>query len=156
MQVRTEQEALYIACEMETTAVALYTRALRLMESMGREEEPLYSHLALMLADEQEHLRQFRGLYKGLDATLEEQLMLSAVAEGVLFEGGLMGAAREGLLKDAPSMLRFAMDAEATSMKKYREFAEMAGSEAARTALNMIAGEEERHWNDLRQQIEGD
>lgn len=62
MQVATAQEALFMACEMESSAIQLYTRALSLMEQLGRQDEPLYDHLTLMLADEQEHLAQFRAL----------------------------------------------------------------------------------------------
>ena len=151
MQVRTEQEALYLACEMESTAVQLYERAMRVMEQMDRQNEPLYRQLALMHSDESEHLRQFRALYSGLDASVERQLTLSAVAEGVLFEGGLMGAARQGLLE---SMLRFAIQAEITSARKYREFASLATDERARTALVMIADEEDKHTAELEAQAE--
>ena len=62
MQVATAQEALFMACEMESSAIQLYTRALSLMEQLGRQDEPLYDHLTLMRADEQEHLAQFRRL----------------------------------------------------------------------------------------------
>ena len=152
MQVRSEQEALYLACEMEATAIQLYKRAMRLMENQGRAHEPLYARLALMLGDEEEHLRQFRSLYHGLDAAEEQRLTLSAVAEGVLFEGGLMGAVRQGLLGDAESMLRFASQAEETSAAKYREFASLAKDDRARSALLMIAREEEKHLDERRQQ----
>ena len=154
MQVGTEQEALYLACEMESTAVQLYERAMRVMEQMDRQNEPLYRQLALMHSDESEHLRQFRALYSGLDASVERQLTLSAVAEGVLFEGGLMGAARQGLLKDVESMLRFAIQAEITSARKFREFASLATDERARTALVMIADEEDKHTAELEAQAE--
>ena len=50
MQVATAQEALFMACEMESSAIQLYTRALSLMEQLGRQDEPLYGHLALMLS----------------------------------------------------------------------------------------------------------
>ena len=42
MQVATAQEALFMACEMESSAIQLYTRALSLMEQLGRQDEPLY------------------------------------------------------------------------------------------------------------------
>lgn len=149
MQIRTEQEALFIACEMETTAVQLYTRALQVLESQGREREPLYAQTRDMLADEQRHLCRFRSLYCGLDGAQEHALALSAIGEGVLFEGGLMGAARAGLLSDAPSMLRLAADAERASARKYREFAALAQSGEAREALLMIAAEEDAHLREL-------
>lgn len=149
MQIRTEQEALYIACEMESTAVQLYTRALQVMQQLGREKEELYRHIEDMLRDEQGHLAHFRSLYTGLEAEDEQRLALAAVAEGVLFEGGLMGAARKGLLKDVRSMLTLAADAERTSVQKYREFALAAQSEEARQALLQIAAEEDNHLLEL-------
>lgn len=149
MQIRTEQEALYIACEMESTAVQLYTRALQVMEQLGRKQDPLYAGIQEMLKDEQGHLCHFRTLYKGLDADDEQRLSLDAVADGILFDGGLMGAARRGLLKDVSSMLELAADAERTSVKKYREFAQAAQSEEAKQALLQIAAEEECHLMEL-------
>ena len=93
MQVATAQEALFMACEMESSAIQLYTRALSLMEQLGRQDEPLYDHLTLMLADEQEHLAQFRALGGRDDLAQERRVALSAAADNILFEGGLMGAA---------------------------------------------------------------
>lgn len=149
MVVRSEQEALFVACEMESTAVQLYTRALALMDQQGRKDGPLYKRLQDMLEEEKEHLRRFRSLYRGLDEADEQQLILSAVGEGVLFEGGLMGAARRGLLKDVQSMLRLAIEAERTSIRKYREFAQHAQTDEARNALLMIAEEEGGHLMEL-------
>ena len=149
MVVRSEQEAMFVACEMESTAVQLYTRALAVMDQQGRQNDPLYQNLQLMLEEEKSHLRRFRSLYHGLDEMDEQQLTLSAVGEGVLFEGGLMGAARRGLLKDVESMLKLAINAERTSVQKYREFAEAAQTEEARSALLMIAEEESGHLLEL-------
>lgn len=149
MVVRSEQEALFIACEMESTAVQLYSRALLLMEQQNRQNDPLYADMLEMLEDEKGHLRYFRSLYRGLDEADEQQLTLSAVGEGVLFEGGLMGAARRGLLKDVHSMLKLAINAERTSIAKYREFAAAAQTEEARSALLRIAEEESGHLMEL-------
>ena len=41
MVVRSEQEALFVACEMESTAVQLYSRALALMDQQERQNDPL-------------------------------------------------------------------------------------------------------------------
>ena len=149
MVVRSEQEAMFVACEMESTAVQLYSRALALMDQQGRQNDPLYKSIQEMLEDEKGHLCRFRSLYQGLDEADEQQLTLSAVGEGVLFEGGLMGAARRGLLKDVKSMLALAADAERTSIRKYREFAEQAQTDEARKALMMIAEEETGHLMEL-------
>jgi len=149
MVVRSEQEAMFVACEMESTAVQLYTRALALLEQQERKADPLYKSIQEMLEEEKGHLRRFRSLYQGLGEVDEQQLTLSAVGEGVLFEGGLMGAARRGLLKDVESMLTLAINAERTSIRKYREFAESAQTEEARKALLSIAEEESAHLMEL-------
>lgn len=154
MVVRSEQEALFVACEMESTAVQLYSRALALMEQQERHADPLYAGIQEMLEEEKGHLRRFRSLYRGMEEADEQQLLLAAVGEGVLFEGGLMGAARRGLLKDIPSMLRMAMDAERTSIRKYTEFAQSAQTEEAREALLRIAQEESAHLMELEASAE--
>ncbi len=155
MRVNSQQEAMYIACAMESSAVQLYERAMQVLEGQGRQEEALYRSVAAMRMEEKSHLQRFRSLYGGLDADAENQLLLDAIADGILFEGGLMGAARAGLLKDVDSMLRYAADCEATSVKKYREFAETAATGEAREALLSIAAEEERHLAELTEQSEG-
>ena len=153
MLIRTEQEAMYLACEMESTAVQLYSRALQLMEQLGRQHTDVYVHIQQMLREEQAHLTRFRSLYKGLDVSDEQRLSLSAVAEGILFEGGLMGAARQGLISDVGSMLRFAADSERVSARKYREFAAVAKTDEARDALLLIASEEDCHLRELENQV---
>lgn len=153
MQLATGQEALFVACEMETSAIQLYSRAISLMEQLGRRGEPLYDHLVLMRADEQEHLARFRSLCGGEALADDRRIALCAAADGILFEGGLMGAARAGLLSDVEGMLRFARQTEAASAQKYREFAATAPSDEARDALERIAAEEERHLRDLQAQV---
>ena len=152
MQVATAQEALFMACEMESSAIQLYTRALSLMEQLGRQDEALYDHLTLMRADEQEHLSQFRALGGSDGLSDDRRIALAAAADNILFEGGLMGAARAGLLQDVEAMLRFALLAEELSASKYREFASLATSPEAKEALERIAAEEDRHLSDLRSQ----
>ena len=149
--VRTEQEALYIACEMEASAVQLYTRALALLEQLGRAKEPLYARVQQILDEEKGHLKLFRTLYQGLDAQQEAQLALAAVAGGVLFEGGLMGAVRKGLLSDERGMLDFAAASERTAAQKYRQFAQAA---QAREALLDIASQEDNHLDQLEAALE--
>lgn len=154
MQIRSQQEALFVACQMETGAVQLYARALQLLKEQGRENSRLYCQVSFMHSDEQEHLRQFKALYQGLEMSVEQRLTLSAVAEGVLFEGGLMGAVRKGLLRDVSDMLRYALEAEKVSAQKYREFAAQADDEETRSALLLIAAEEDKHFKDLEIQSE--
>ena len=149
MLVHSEQEAMFVACEMESTAVQLYTRALQLLDQLGRKNDPVYPAIEKMLMEEKGHLFRFRSLYHGLDEADEQQLSLAAIGEGLLFEGGLMGAARQGLLKDPESLLDLAIASERASAQKYREFALAAQSEEARQALLLIAGEEEGHLMEL-------
>ena len=64
MQVATAQEALFMACEMESSAIQLYTRALSLMEQLGRQDEPLYDHLTLMGAARAGLLRDVESMLR--------------------------------------------------------------------------------------------
>lgn len=151
MQVKSTQEALFIACEMERGAIQLYERALMLLSSQNRDKEPIRSQIAYMLADEKQHLTQFRELYAGLDNEMERRLTLAAVASDVLFPGGLMGAVREGLLRDERSTLLFAANAEQTAAATYRRFADQSDDARAAEMLRGIALEEDKHLNTLRE-----
>lgn len=151
MEIRSAQEALFVACEMESGAVQLYERALCLMEN--RKSELLYESLRMMLADEQRHLLQFKSLSLGLDEPMERQLILSAVASGLLFEGGLMGAVRAGLLSNVESMLRYAQWQESKAAETYRRFAEQSRDEQASAMLMAISEEEGRHLAEILQQV---
>ncbi|HNX61007.1 MAG TPA: ferritin-like domain-containing protein [Candidatus Limiplasma sp.] len=153
MKINSAQEALFVACEMERGAIQLYERSLMLLSSLGREKEPLRAHLASMLADEKQHLLQFQELYTGLEASVEEQLALSAVASSVLFDGGLMGAVRQGLLQDERSMLSFAANAEQTAAATYRGFSEQSNDPHASEMLTGIALEEDKHLKTLREHL---
>ena len=149
MQVKTAQEALFIACEMEKNAIQLYRRALMLMEGQGRAGEPLHGYLRGALADEENHLLQFCALYTGLDESTERLLTLSAVASELLFKGGLMAVVREGGLADIASLLRLACDSERMAATAYADFAAQCDDEGARVALEHIASEERRHLSTL-------
>lgn len=153
MRVESAQEALFIACEMERGAVQLYERALFVMEDLGRQTEPLYENLRRMLSDEKRHLVQFQSLYEGLEEPLERRLTLSAVAGGLLFDGGLMGAARAGLLTTVDSMLRYAEGQEARAAENYRDFAAQTQDPGAKAVLLSIAAEEGRHLDELHQRV---
>lgn len=154
MQVKSTQEALFIACEMERGAIHLYERALMLLGDQGRDQEPIRSQLAYMLADEKQHLAQFQELYTGLDTQMERQLTLAAVASAVLFPGGLMNAVREGLIKDEQSMVAFAANAEQTAARTYRAFADQCTDSRASEMLIGIALEEDKHLRTLREHQE--
>lgn len=153
MKVQSAQEALYIACQMERGAIQLYERALMLLADLHRAKEPVRAHISSILADEKQHLLQFQELYTGLDTALENQLTLSAVASSVLFEGGLMGAVRHGLLKDERSMLTFAADAEKTAAATYRAFAAQSDDPHAADMLEGIALEEDKHLRSLQDHL---
>ncbi len=154
MKVHSAQEALYIACEMERGAIQLYERALMLLGSLGRSQESLRGQLASMLADEKQHLSQFQELYTGLDTALENQLTLASVASSVLFDGGLMGAVRKGLLSDTKGMLTFAADAEKTAAATYRAFAEQSDDAHTADMLLGIALEEDKHLRSLQDHLD--
>ena len=150
MLIKSGQEALFVACEMERGAIQTYERALMLTDADDPTVKALRQQLMLILGDERQHLKQFQALYQGLDSSLEEQLMLSAVSSSVLFEGGLMGAVRQGMLKDEKSLLKFASDAERKAVETYHAFAEACGDPNTAAILNGIASEEEQHLHTLR------
>ncbi len=149
MQVRSTQEAVYVACEMERGAVQLYERALAVADGLGLTDETLIACLTAMRDDEKRHLREFSLLYEGLDTERERALALSATAASVLFKGGLMGAVREGLLSDAQGLLRFAADAERTAAATYRSFADQCEGADTAAMLRVIASEEDKHLDTL-------
>lgn len=151
MQVRSTQEALFIACEMEKGAIQLYERALMLLANQNRGQEPIRAQIAYTLADEKQHLSQFRELYTGLETEMERQLTLAAVSADVLFPGGLMGAVRQGLLEDERSMLAFAAAAEEKAAATYRRFADQSDDPRAAEMLRGIALEEDKHLKVLRE-----
>lgn len=154
MQIQSAQEALFIAIEMERRAVQLYGRALSLLREQGREAEPLFAMLLKTRADELGHLEQFKSLYAGMEEALERQLILGAVSNGLLFEGGLMEAVRKGILQDIPSMLRYAVQEEEHAAAAYRSFALQCQDEKAKEALLSIASEEDQHLHSLKENYE--
>ncbi|HPJ01393.1 MAG TPA: hypothetical protein PKU80_00945 [Candidatus Limiplasma sp.] len=148
--IKSGQEALFIAIEMERGAVQTYERALMLIDSGDAALKALRQQLLIILSDERQHLAQFMALYKGLDETMEEQLMLSAISSTVLFEGGLMGAVRQGMLKDKESLIDFAKSAEKKAAATYRSFAQTCNDQPTADMLLSIANEEDRHLHTLR------
>lgn len=150
MLITSGQEALFVAIEMERGAIQTYERALMLTDPDNPALKPLRQQLAIILSDERQHLSQFQALYKGLDTMTEKHLMLSAVAASILFEGGLMGAVRQGMLKDSAGLLKFARDAERKAIDTYHAFAAECGDPQTAAALDAIAGEEEKHLHTLR------
>lgn len=152
MHIKTTQEALYVACEMERNAMHLYQRAMVLLKEMGRAYDPVYERLALLYADEKRHLQMFEELYVDREHSVEDQLMLSAIASNVLFQGGLMGAVRAGLLDSIESTMDFAIQEEEKASQTYQSFAEKCEDEAVRAVLESISKEEKRHLRDLRHQ----
>ena len=154
MQIRSAQEALFIAIEMERRAVQLYGRALSLLREQGREAEPLFAMLLKTQADELGHLEQFKSLYAGMEEALERQLILSAVSNGLLFEGGLMEAVRKGMLHDISSMLHYAAQEEKQAAATYRAFALQCQDDEAKEMLLSIASEEDQHLQSLKENDE--
>lgn len=150
LEIQNYNEAMFIACEMERGAIRHYGRAMQVLKSQGREADPLYQQLKVMHEEEQSHLEQFSGYTDPADLPMERQALLTAMMNGWLFEGGLMGAARNGMMDDIPSMLKYAKESEALSAKKYRDFAKLATDENSRSALLSIAAEEDRHLLELK------
>jgi rubrerythrin len=142
LQVKSEQEALFIACEMERRAIRVYERGLGLCH-----DPELKTHLQRFFEDEKVHLQKFSGMGNfAPDATDEEQqILLKSYAAQILFPGGLMQAQREGVLSSIHSLLVFARDSEETAVHSYRQFAEACEREDVKNVFLAIAGEEQTH-----------
>ena len=146
--VKTAQEALQIACEMEKRAVKMYQRGAMLFPHL---KEHLYSYEL----EERAHLAGFRKMGEKLGgATGEDQVLLSAYAASVIFPGGLMEANRENAFTDLASFLAYAAGQEQEAIHRYTEFASLCQSDEARDMFLAIAREEEGHYAALMSQAE--
>ena len=150
LQVKSEQEALFLACEMERRAIRVYERGMMLSH------DPAIKLLFQRLhGDEKKHLASFSRMGSGsLEITdQEQQLLLKSYAAQVLFPGGLMQAQREGALSSLHSLLAFARDNEETAVRCYEEFASSCERVEARDMFLAIAREEQNHLDALEEQL---
>ena len=150
LQVKNEQEALFLACEMERRAIRVYERGQLLCQ------DPAVKALLQRLHDDEKmHLAKFARMGScSMEATdQEQQLLLKSYAAQVLFPGGLMQAHREGALDDLVSLISFARDSEETAVKCYLEFSASCEKEAAREMFLSIAQEEQGHLYALEEQL---
>ncbi len=151
LQVKNEQEALFLACEMERRAIRVYERGLVICQ-----DPAIKALLARLHDDEKVHLSKFSRMGGcSLEATdREQQLLLKSYAAQVLFPGGLMQVHREGALSSLHSLLAFARDSEETAVDCYREFSSSCERAEARDMFLAIAGEEQTHLAALEGQLE--
>lgn len=152
LQVKSEQEALLIACEMERRAIRMYERGLAVVK-----DPDIKMHIDKLHGEEKEHLKRFSrmGSLSLEMSDLEQQLLLSSYAAQILFPGGLMQAYREGALDSTVSLLRFARDSEETAVRVYREFAAAMKDAAVQDMFQAIAQEEQTHLKTLEEQLKG-
>ncbi len=150
LQVKSEQEALFLACEMERRAIRVYERGVMLTH-----DPAIQLLLQRLHNDEKKHLTNFSRLgncsFEINDQ--EQQLLLKSYAAQVLFPGGLMQAQREGALSSLHSLLVFARDSEATAVHCYKEFASSCENAEARDMFLAIAQEEQGHLATLEDQL---
>lgn len=151
MYVNNQQEALYIACEMEKRAIRLYQRAVMLLDDpvMKAEAEE-------MVQEETQHLQRFRQMGEQLSGhPLDEgQLILSAFAAQILYPGGLVEASREHAFEDRKSLLTVALNEEKSAIKWYAAFAKECTSKEAQEMFLNIAAEEVLHMQVLEDKLE--
>lgn len=134
-------EALYLAAGMEKRAISLYERALLVFGPVAGDV------IRALLADEREHLAGFLSLLEERPER-ERAALLDAKAGDLLFEGGLMGAVREGAFDSPLSLLRYAADEEERAAERYGEFAASATG-GAREAFLRIQRQEREHLKAL-------
>ncbi len=150
LQVANEQEALYLACEMERRAIRMYERGQLLAHKPG-----VKALMQKLQGDEQTHLARFSHLgdvsVEGGDR--ERQLLMQSYAAQVLFPGGLMQAQREGALDSLKALLVFARDSEETAVRCYKNFASACERKEAGDMFLAIAMEEQSHLKALEEQL---
>lgn len=141
-------EALFLAVQMEQRAISMYERAL-LVFRIGN----LPDILEMLLFDERAHREMFeRMLQHEVPVNPERQQLLSAATGDLLFEGGLVGAVREGAFDSAVSLLSYAADEEERAAARYRQFAEIAAGQVKDTFLD-IALQEQTHRERLLERL---
>lgn len=145
--VQNEQEALWIAIEMERRAIRVYERALLLTQ-----EEAVRRGIEEILQDERRHYQRFVAMKEALpEAPVRDQLLLQALGADVLMSGGVMELHRAQALTTLPGLCRYAADSEADAVAKYTAFADRCQNEAVREAFLSIAQEEAGHLAELRE-----
>jgi rubrerythrin len=150
LQVKSEQEALFLACEMERRAIRVYERGM-----MISHDPAIKALLQKLHEDEKTHLAKFSkmGNCSVEISDQEQQLLLKSYAAQVLFPGGLMQAHREGALSSMQSLLLFSRDSEETAVRTYKEFESSCLKAEARDMFLAIAQEEQGHLTALEEQL---
>ena len=149
VQITSAKDALYIASEMEKRAVKLYERAVMIWPDNNMAET-----IRSMLADEKQHLKHFSDMLGNDLPETADALLLSAYANGILFEGGLHAAARSGAFDSPEALLRYAAEQEQIAISCYTRFAETCSAAPdAQQAFLTIAQEEMLHLSALRKAL---
>ncbi len=150
VQISSARDALYIASEMEKRAVKLYERAVMLWPDADMAEA-----IRSMLADEQQHLKHFNQMLGDEVPAQADALLLSAYAAGVLFEGGLHAAAKNGAFDSPKALLRYAAAQEQIAIDSYTRFAaQCEHAPEAKAAFLQIAQQETLHLAALNRSLQ--
>jgi len=150
MLVNNEQEALFIACEMERRAISLYQRAALVID-----DDKMKAAVEEFMKDESEHLARFRKMGQGLPRREmnENQLLLSAYAAQVLYPGGLVEASREHALDSEGGLTAYALTEEKKAVACYTAFARQCAHNAVKEMFLQIAKEEAQHQLSLEKRL---
>jgi len=149
VQITSAKDALYIASEMEKRAVKLYERALSIWP-----DAQMTKAIANMLSDERQHLQHFSAMLGEELPEAADALLLSAYASGILFEGGLLAAARDGAFDSPEALLRYAAGQEQIAIDCYKRFAQKCvDNSPAQQAFLKIAQEESVHLSVLQRAL---
>ena len=141
MVIRTENEALCVAVEMERRAIRVYERALMIAEG-----EDVKAGIREILADETSHLCSFMAMQKEHPVTEAEQAQLiAAMGADALFQGGVMQMKRESALDSLQGLYAYAAKSEAEAVDAYTDFAGKCVDPEVRAAFLAIVKEESMH-----------
>ena len=131
------------AMQMEQDGKAFYEKMAESAENAA-----VKNILLELAADEEKHYRIFRKFRDG-DVSALKELQETGTVVLEKAKNVFSGLAAEGndFSSDVKSAWKQAQDVEKKSEDFYREKAAEADSDEAKTALNLIANEEAKHWN---------
>lgn len=147
--LRSQEQALAVAIEMEKRAIRIYERALMVIQDQAVEEG-----VREILADEREHLRRFTAM-GGEEPRpgTEDRVLTEALAAEALFPGGVMEMKRDQGLDFLSGLYRFAARSEQEAVDQYMAFSAQCEEENARQAFRAIAREEANHLAALKRTL---
>jgi len=139
-------EALKIARKLERDGINFYKEFLETVEDPKVKEVLLY-----LLDEEMEHLKLFEKMLEREDSESlddDEEGVLDVVDDGVFTL-----PKSDALATDLDKAIQLGINIEKRSLSFYLEIVKHTKSEEGKNVLNIIIGEEKKHWEELKRLI---